>query len=156
MEQMMDHFGQVMEVEEDHKALVKIRRNDACSKCGKCGGFIGDMNSRGEMMVEAVNPINAKAGQFVRLETKSGNVLLAAVLLYFVPLVGLLAGLFIGRYWAINAMPSLNADLVGLALGLIIMILVFYFLRLSETRLARTKRFDAVIAAVVTEEAADL
>ena len=150
----MDHFGQVMKLEEDHKALVKIRQYSACSKCGKCGGFIGDMNSRGEMMVEAVNPIDAQAGQFVRLETKSGNVLLAAVLLYFVPLVGLLAGLFIGRYWAQYALPAMNADLIGLGLGLVFMVLVFYFLRLGEKRFARTKRFDAVIAAIVTEEEA--
>ncbi len=148
----MDHFGQVIELAGKDKALVKVRRNSACGSCGRCGGFFGDPEKRNEMLVEVNNPIGAKAGQLVRLEAKASEMLMAAVLLYFVPLVGLLLGLFTGRSWALRSMPAVNADLFGLGIGFAVMVLIFLFLRIGEKRMTGGKRFKAVITAVVSEE----
>ncbi|NLX90121.1 MAG: SoxR reducing system RseC family protein [Firmicutes bacterium] len=152
MEHIMDHFGKVVELAEDDKALVRVRKNSICGNCGRCGGLFGDPEKRQEMLVEVNNPIGAKAGQMVRLEARAGEMLLAAFLLYFVPLVGLLLGIIAGRSWALNSLPSVNPDLFGLGLGLVLMVLVFLFLRLSEKRFTRGKRFKAVITAVVSED----
>jgi sigma-E factor negative regulatory protein RseC len=151
MAQMMDHFGLVMEPSGDDKAIVKIRQNSACGKCGKCS-FIGDPATKGQMLVEAVNPIGAQSGQLVKIESKTADVLMAAVLLYIFPLIGLLAGLFGGRNWALNAMPATNADLFGLAVGLGCMVIVFFILRKGEVYFTRQKRFTTTITAIVSED----
>jgi sigma-E factor negative regulatory protein RseC len=148
----MDHFGQVIELAGNDKALVRVRRNSACGSCGRCGGFFGDPEKRHEMLVEVNNPIGAKAGQLVRLEAKASEMLMAAFLLYFVPLVGLLLGLVTGRNWALKSLSTVNPDLFGLGIGLMVMVLVFLFLRIAEKRLTRGKRFKAVITAIVREE----
>ncbi len=148
----MDHFGQVIELAENNKALVRVRQNLSCASCGRCGGFFGDPEKRRDMLVEVNNPIGAKAGQLVRLEARAGEMLMAAFLLYFVPLMGLLLGIFIGRSWALNAGSAISPDLFGLGLGMVFMVLIFVFLRSAEKRMARGKRFKAVIAAVVDED----
>ena len=152
MDHIMDHFGQVIELSGTNKALVRVRKNSACGNCGRCGGFFGDPEERREMLVEVNNPIGAKAGELVRLEARAGEMLLAAFLLYIVPLIGLLIGLFIGRNWALNAELATNPDLFGIGVGFVFMVLIFFFLRLGEKRMSCGKRFKAVIAAVVSAD----
>lgn len=152
MGQIMDHFGRVIELSGTNKALVRVRKNSACENCGRCGGFFGDPGKRHEMLVEVINPIGAKAGELVRLEARAGEMLLAAFLLYFVPLIGLLIGLFIGRSWALYAELAINPDLFGIGVGLVFMAMVFFFLRLGEKRMSSGQRFKAVIAAVISED----
>ena len=152
MDEIMDHYGQVIELAGDDRALVRVRRNSACGSCGRCGGFFGDPEKNHEMLVEVNNPIGAKAGQLVRLEAKASEMLMAAVLLYFVPLMGLLLGLVVSRNWALRVLPTINADLFGIGIGLFTMVLVFFVLRLAERRITSGKRFKAVITAVIREE----
>lgn len=148
----MDHFGQVMELKEQSKAIVKVRPNLSCSNCGRCGGFFGDPEKDRDRLVEVYNPVGAAKGQLVRLEAKDAEMLLAAFLLYLLPLAALLAGLFAGRNIALVRGLTGSADMWGLGLGLILMAATFLMLRLQEKRLAKGKRFKAVIAAVVSED----
>ncbi|MEW5921865.1 MAG: SoxR reducing system RseC family protein [Bacillota bacterium] len=148
----MDHFGQVVELKEHNKALVKVRHNLSCSNCGRCGGFFGDPEKNQYHLVEVFNPIGAAKGQLVRLEARASEMLMAAFLLYLLPLVALLVGLFAGRAVALAGGLAGSADMWGLGTGLIFMVLLFSLLRLQERRLAKGKRFKAVIAAVVSEE----
>ncbi len=148
----MDHFGQVIELKEDNKAVVKVRPSLSCENCGRCGGFFGDPEKRQEELVEVLNPIGAEKGQLVRLEARPAEVLLAAFMLYLLPLVALLIGLFAGRSVALALELAGNADVWGLSTGVVFMIVFFIMLRLHERRLSRGKRFKAAIAAVVREE----
>lgn len=148
----MEQFGQVMELTGDNKALVKVRQHLSCGGCGRCAGFFGDPKERDHLLVEVNNPIGAQKGELVRLEAKAYEVILAAFLLYFVPLLGLLAGVFLGRGWAISRRLAGNPDLWGLFTGLILMVLIFLFLRVQEGKFKRGKRFKAMITSVVSEE----
>jgi len=148
----VDHYGQVMELKGDNKAIVKIRANLSCRSCGSCGGFFGDPEKNQDRLAEAFNPIGAVKGQLVRLEARASEMLLAAFMLYLLPLFALLIGLFAGRAAALAGWLMGSADLWGLGTGLVFMVLVFLLLRLQERRLAGSKRFKAVIAAVVNEE----
>lgn len=148
----MDHFGQVVELKKENKAVVKVRPNLSCENCGRCGGFFGDPEKRQEDLVEVLNPIGAGKGQLVRLEARPTEVLLAAFMLYLLPLVALLIGLFAGRSIALSWEVAGNADIWGLSTGVVFMVILFIVLRLHERRLAKGKRFKAVIAAVVNEE----
>lgn len=148
----MDHFGQVVELKEENKAVVKVRPTLSCENCGRCGGFFGDPEKKQDHLVEVLNPIGAGKGQLVRLEARPTEVLMAAFMLYLLPLVALLIGLFAGRSIALIQGLSGSADLWGLGTGLVFMVLLFFVLRLHERNLAKGRRFKAVITAVVKEE----
>ena len=141
-----------MDLKAEHKAIVKIRANLSCGNCGRCGGFFGDPQQNQDRLTEAFNPIGAVQGQLVRLEARASEMLLAAFMLYLLPLIGLLIGLFAGRAAALAGGLTDSADGWGLGTGLVFMVLVFLLLRLQESRLAGSKRFKAVIVAVVNEE----
>lgn len=145
----MEQFGQVVEITEENKALVKVHQHQACQGCGACIGFFGDPALRGHLLVEVINPIGAREGEIVRLETRTQEVLYAAFLLYLLPVFALLAGLFAGRNLLIGRNLSLSPDLGGLVLGLAGMVLVFLILRGQEKKFQAGRRFKAVITAVV-------
>ena len=148
----MEHYGQVIELVGKDKALVKVRQHHACAGCGACGRVFGDPEQRDIFMVEVHNPVGAQKGQFVRLEVGERDMLFAAFLLYVVPLVGLLFGVFAGRRIALIFGLGGNPDLWGLGLGLILMALVFLLLRLQERKLFANKRFKVEITSVVYEK----
>ncbi|MGI6308841.1 MAG: SoxR reducing system RseC family protein [Dethiobacteria bacterium] len=147
----MEQFGQVMELVENNKALVKVQQHSACAGCGACKGFFGDPEKKGHLLVEVMNPIGAQKGEVVRLEARSQEILFAAFLLYLLPVLALLAGLFAGRGFAISRGLSVSPDLGGLALGLTAMVSVFLILRGQEKNFQAGKRFKAVITSVVSE-----
>ena len=147
----MEHYGQVVKLTDKETALVKVRQHHACAGCGACGRVFGDPEQRDIFMVEVNNPIGAQKGQLVRLEIGEREMLFAAFLLYLVPLVGLLTGLFAGRGLAVSYDLHGNPDLWGLGLGMALMSLVFVILRAQERKLAEGKRFKVVITSVVGE-----
>lgn len=145
----MEQIGQVLELVEDNKALVRVHQHSSCAGCGACMGFFGDPAEKGYLLVEVMNPVGAQKGEVVRLETRSQEILYAAFLLYILPVLALLAGLFAGRNLAISRGLAISPDLGGLALGLTVMVLVFLILRGQEKKFQADKRFKAVITAVV-------
>lgn len=147
----VEHYGQVMELTEDKRALVKIRQHLSCGNCGRCGGFFGDPEKNNHFLVEVLNPVGAKKGELVRLEARSSEMILAAFLLYILPLAGLLAGILAGRSWAVSGAWGGSPDLWGLGIGLVLMFGIFIFLRVQERRLKRGRRFKAMITSVVEE-----
>jgi len=147
----VEHYGQVVKLIGKDTALVKVRQHHACGRCGACGRIFGDPEQRDTFVVEVNNPVGAKKGQLVRLEVAEREMLLAAFLLYLVPLAGLLAGLFAGRWLAIIYGWSGNPDFWGLGLGLLLTALVFTFLRAQDRKLAKGRRFKVAITSVVSE-----
>ena len=89
----MEQVGLVVEVKED-KAVVAVKRHDVCSKCGGCGVAA---SGRGETQLEALNKVNATVGQTVKIYSDTSHILKASFMVYIVPLLALLAGLFIGQ-----------------------------------------------------------
>ena len=74
----------------DGKAEVLIARKSACSgDCHKCGGC-GAVEQT--LRVAAENPLDAKRGDVVWLESESRTVLASAALLYLLPLLLFLTG----------------------------------------------------------------
>ena len=76
-----------------HVAEVEVERGTACgSNCGNCESCV----FQNELKVTADNRIGARPGQKVVIESKTSDVLGAAVLLYMVPFVLLFLGYAIG------------------------------------------------------------
>lgn len=66
-------------------AFVRASRHGDCKNCGACPGD-------NAMTVEAQNPVGAQAGQRVAFEIQEANMLLAAFIVYIMPLLAIFIG----------------------------------------------------------------
>jgi len=81
----MEQTVRVREIYDDATAQVLILRESACSgDCHKCSGCGAAQQA---LLVRALNPIGAKPGDLVVVQSASKPVLAAAAVLYLLPLV---------------------------------------------------------------------
>ena len=101
----MQQLVRVRQTHEDGTATVIHVRESACSgDCHKCSGCGA---AKEAILLEAKNPIGAKTGDLVTIESESGPVLKAAAVMYLLPMV-----LFFGGY-ALGAALWQQGGLVG-------------------------------------------
>ena len=114
----MEQLVRVKETYDDGTALVIHVRESACSgDCHKCSGCGA---AKEAVLFSADNPIGARRGDLVKVESDTGTVLKAAVVLYVIPLV-----LFFLGYWLGDLMGSLGTPVacLGFALGVVIVVI---------------------------------
>jgi sigma-E factor negative regulatory protein RseC len=80
--------GVVIEVNAE-MAKVKLSRHSDCSHCGMCQGADA-------VILEAPNTYNTKPGQRVILETKESNMFKAALIVFLLPLIAVVGGIYSG------------------------------------------------------------
>ena len=147
----MDSYGIVTETRGD-RAKVKVQRHHACQGCGACGAFAGS-DTKKELEIEALNPIGARRGELVKLEAQLKDMLLAAFVLYIIPLVFFFFGLIIGLNWHIFSFISATPEINGILTGLLGMSVTFLYIRHWDYRkLQKGRRFKAVIGEIVAKE----
>ena len=109
----MEQLVRVREIHSDGTADVIHVRESACSgDCHKCSGCGA---ARETVIFTAGNPIGARPGDLVRVESSTAPVLKAAVVLYVLPLL-----LFFLGYW-LGTLPGSFGALgggLGFVLGL--------------------------------------
>ena len=116
--------GVVTELRPNGKALVKIRRAEACHSCasvGACNALGGKIE---DVFLEVDNHLNASPGDQVALSMSEGNIVKASAVLYLIPALLLMAGAGLGHWYAsangMNADPSaLGGAALGFGLGLL-------------------------------------
>ena len=107
----MEQLVRVRKVHNDGTATVIHLRESACSgDCHKCSGCGA---AKEAVVFTADNPIGAKAGELVKVESSTAPVLKAAVVLYVLPLV-----LFFLGYW-LGTLPG-NFGAFGGGLGFVL------------------------------------
>jgi sigma-E factor negative regulatory protein RseC len=92
---MAQEQGLVRDIREDGWAHVVTERKDACGDCGAshcCVSF----GSSSEIVVKALNRAGAKVGDLVSMNLSSGTVIKGALVVYMIPLVGLMSGALMG------------------------------------------------------------
>ena len=90
----MQQLVRVRQTHEDGTATVIHVRESACSgDCHKCAGCGA---AKEAILLEAKNPIGAKVGDLVMVESETGPVLKAAAVMYMVPMVLFFAGYALG------------------------------------------------------------
>jgi len=121
----MEQLVRVKKAHTDGTATVIHIRESACSgDCHKCSGCGA---AKEAIVFEARNPIGAKTGDLVNVESETGPVLKAAAVLYMLPLV-----LFFGGY-GVGAALGLSGGLFGcLAFVLSVALIVLYDRQLSK------------------------
>ena len=90
----MQQLVRVRQVHPDGTATVIHIRESACSgDCHKCSGCGA---AKEAILLEAQNPIGAKPGDLVKVESDTGSVLKAAAVMYMVPMILFFVGYAIG------------------------------------------------------------
>ena len=111
----MEQRVKVISCHPNGTAQVAYLRQSACSgDCHKCSGCGAVQQT---MVVTAQNPINARPGDLVTIESRSGPVLQAAAVLYLLPLVLFVAGYLIGMQWQLGGFIGVAAFGLGIALA---------------------------------------
>jgi sigma-E factor negative regulatory protein RseC len=87
--------GIIIELLKGNMAKVKVGRHGECKNCGACPGDSA-------LIIEAQNSIGAKAGQKIAFEMKETNMLMAAFVVYIVPLIAILVGIIVGQAVALK------------------------------------------------------
>jgi sigma-E factor negative regulatory protein RseC len=101
------------------KALVRIQKSSACKHCesrGACHAL-----SDKEMLIEIANDLRAKVGDHVELSVPESSLVKLSLLVFFLPIVALVAGAYVGGSLAdfFGIASTLSSILGGaLAMGL--------------------------------------
>ena len=121
----MEQLVRVKKTLDNGAAQVIHIRESACSgDCHKCSGCGAAQEA---IVFEARNPIGARTGDFVTVESETGPVLKAAVVLYMLPL----ALFFLG--YALGAALGISGGLAGCAAFVLsIALIVLYDRRMAK------------------------
>lgn len=126
----MEQLVRVRRANPDGTAQVIHLRESACSgDCHKCSGC-GAAKEAVEFTAD--NPIGARPGDLVRVESASGPVLKAAAVLYLLPLALFFLGYGLGAWLAVS-----GPLLAGLGFGLGVLFVILYDRRLQRRAEAR-------------------
>ena len=116
-------------------ATVCYDRPTAChGDCDHCAGGCGSMTAKERITVQAENPIGARPGDRVVIETESSKVFSAIFLVYALPVVLFFAGYFLLSGRGLGALGGGAGFLLGIAAAVAV----------SRGRLGKSLRFRIV------------
>lgn len=114
----MQQLVRVRQIHEDGTATVIHVRESACSgDCHKCSGCGA---AKEAILLEAKNPIGARPGDLVTIESESGPVLKAAAVMYLLPMVLFFCGYALGAaLWQMGGLVGGLAFLASIGLAVV-------------------------------------
>lgn len=118
---MIVETGRVVSIE-DGKAVVEIEKGAACATCAstRCACNYGTKT----VTVTAEDPVGVRENQLVQISVPEGIALRAALIVYGIPLVALIAGILVGEYlgerFEIETLFEILGGIGGLALSLLV------------------------------------
>ena len=112
----MREEGTVVGVEGE-RVRVRLRAGPQCGSCCACAAMGG-----GERELEVAADEPPAVGSRVVVEISAPNAVLGAVLVFVVPLIGLVGGVLVGDYWQPLGLSG-NADSLVLGFGLLAVLL---------------------------------
>lgn len=134
----MAEKGQVVEVNDD-MLVVRMTRTEACAHCRACLKGLSEQ----EMIINAVNNCDAKVGDWVDIELYDNGFLTAVLVLYGIPMVALMVGIFIGYFLA----PLMGAgnirEPLSFAVGVVFTLLSYLWIKKNQSRWD-TKKYKPV------------
>ncbi len=114
----MKEVGKITEIN-DKVATIRIQRKASCGSCTACG--MG--KNQDEMFLKVPNVLNAGLGDWVELDLEAVPIVKASIIMYLLPLVALILGVWLGYVLADKF--SGNAELYGAVCGILLTILCF-------------------------------
>lgn len=116
------------------RAEVSVKRQSACGHdCSKCGGGCSELMVSSTVAVMAANPVRAMPGDMVRVESSTGGILKAAVVVYLVPFILFFLGYFICAALQLSGGISAAVGGIGFAVGVLLAVLLDRQVRRSRS-----------------------
>lgn len=120
---MVTEEGVVEKVLKQH-AMVRVEKRSACAHCeSRSMCQVAEGNA---MVIEVPNALHAEVDDRVEISVPTSSLLKLSLLVYFFPILGLIAGAFAGNVWATSFhMQPAVASIVcgGSAMGITFFIL---------------------------------
>jgi sigma-E factor negative regulatory protein RseC len=136
----------------ENMALVKTVQSSACEACSARHQCNPDVKSK-DREVEAINLVNAKAGDVIQISMDTSALLKATFLLYVFPIICMLLGAFAGnsagKAWGMD--PSAISALVGIASFIAAMVV----LRKQASVMALKNKYKPKITRIVGRGTSD-
>ena len=119
---MAEQIGIVIEKETGPYARVVTDRKGGCGGCHSSSHSCRSCLSSAKLESRVANPVDAEAGDLVRIHLSSGNLYLGAAILYLLPIFGILLGAFTGNWLATayglaETVGTVGGAAAGLAFG---------------------------------------
>lgn len=124
----MAEIGEVIGREND-RLVVKLQRTEACAKCRAC---TAGLESK-DMIIKAVNRCNGNIGDKVEIELDSVDFFKATLIMYGIPFVAFIVGIFLGYYGMVH-FDMKGAELGGIILGVVLVVLTYGIIHTQEWR----------------------
>ena len=133
----------------ENTAKVRMQRHSSCAGCNACK--MGSTEKPIEL--EALNPKKALQGQMVEVEMEHEHVLLAAFLMYVVPLMFLVVGVIVGHF-SLRALGVVAyADFLTAVIAISFTALAYVLLNRSERKQGFREKMLPRITDVIEEPA---
>ena len=133
------------------KALVLTDRQTMCAQC-VARGYCQMLGGGKEMLSEAINPVDAKAGDMVKIGIPEGIVTKASIVVYMIPAIGLVGGACLGYY--IGKLHSFDLNLSTLIGSLAGIGLSMIFVRLLSNVLSKRPSYQPEIIKIINPDEA--
>lgn len=140
----MAEIGQVTEVKGE-LIKVKLQRHDACDHCNACAAGV----ETNEMMLVAQNFCDASEGDLVEISLEESNFLEAVLIMYIVPLFGLLVGIGIG--YLIGGAVGMNREISAIIFGFLLLTVSYLAIKSNEKHF-NTRKFRPIASHVIKHE----
>ena len=116
-------------------AKVQASRHGDCKNCGACPGDQA-------MVVEVINEIGARKGQFVAFEVKEENLLKSSLVLFVLPLAAAAAGAALGNL--LSAELGMGGSIPAVAGGVLLFGLSLLYVRHYDRKANAKKDFPVI------------
>lgn len=125
----MKEIGKIID-KKDNLAIVELTPSSFCSTCSLCQRGKND-----KFILTAINQCSANIGDIVSIEISKSSFYKATILIYIIPLLFFLFGVFIGYF--IGNILNKDPQLVGLITGSFLIIFGFVLIRFWDKKIQK-------------------
>ena len=132
--------GTITAILGDGLAEVKVGRHSDCMACGACPGAEN-------IVVTAINTVNAEVGQRVEFEVREVNIVIGAFVCFIMPLIVAAIGVFIGR-WVSTPMgyDIVQSEIIG---GIVAFLIALVGVKLFDRSLSSKENSKPKIVSII-------
>lgn len=113
----MTQYAIIQKLTRPGRAEVEVLRGTACGdSCGSCEVC----KYASKIRVEVINEVSAQVGDRVEIETKTADIISAAILVYIMPFILFFAGYFISSRMGSSEGVSVLVSFAAFAAGMLI------------------------------------
>jgi sigma-E factor negative regulatory protein RseC len=126
-------------------ATVSIPRKSTCEGCS----FSACKAGKEGMLIEALNPVNARVGQKVKIAMRPYTYLKGPAIVYGIPAVVLVAGAVLGKEVLSRYFVRTDPDILSAVSGFIAFTLSFLLIKIWSKKIANRQDIKPVIEEIL-------